>query len=253
MRILAPVAAASVLVLTGCFSDDASVRSGAHLNDRTKFSQSAYGVAASPRVSRAVQVRKGGGRRMVGKPYVIRGVRYTPRREPGYDRTGTASWYGPNFHGRLTANGEVYDQFALSAAHPTMPLPSYARVTNEATGASVTVRVNDRGPFHSDRIIDLSARAAELLNYQRAGTARVRVQYLGQAPLHGRDGAVLAASFRPAGEAPDDLRPIDRIVTASVAAPADDPFIREVAAMRSMTKDDNSTLFARLRLRFATR
>ena len=230
------------LPLAGCFSDagESSVRGTlgitgqgeAHINDRTKFSRAAYGVVASPRVTRSRTVRKGGGRRQIGKPYVVRGKRYVPRLDRAYDRTGQASWYGPNFHGRLTANGEVYDQFALSAAHPTFPLPSYARVTNQQTGASVVVRVNDRGPFHSQRIIDLSARAADLLGYRHAGTAKVRVQYVGEAPLHGRDERYLASTFRKNG--PSFL---DRIVTASVKVRRrpDDPFLAEA---RTRARDE---------------
>src|SRR5690606_403974 len=98
--------------------------SPSYINDKTKFSASEYGVAASPRMTSAKRPTKGGGRAMVGKPYRVRGKWYTPKEEPGYDRAGLASWYGPNFHGRLTANGEIYDQFHLSAAHPTFPLPS---------------------------------------------------------------------------------------------------------------------------------
>ncbi len=192
------------LLLVGCFSASDLKPSGSngrspHINDTTKFSSRAYGVAASKRVTRARKVRKGGGRRLVGKPYKIRGKWYYPGPAKGYDKTGQASWYGPNFHGRLTANGEIYDQYALSAAHPTFPLPSYARVTNTKNGKSVVVRVNDRGPFHSGRIIDLSARASELLDYQNAGVARVRVQYIGDAPLHGKDDAYLATTFRSGG------------------------------------------------------
>lgn len=136
---------------------------------------------------------------MVGKPYRVRGKWFTPKEEPGYDRAGLASWYGPNFHGRLTANGEIYDQYHLSAAHPTFPLPSYARVTNKKNGNSVVVRVNDRGPFAHGRIIDLSNQAAQLLDMKHEGVAAVRVQYMGRAPVEGDDTPYLMASFRPGG------------------------------------------------------
>lgn len=136
---------------------------------------------------------------MVGKPYRVRGKWYTPKDEPGYDRAGLASWYGPNFHGRLTANGEIYDQYHLSAAHPTFPLPSYARVTNKKNGNSVIVRVNDRGPFAHGRIIDLSNRAAELLDMKHEGVAAVRVEYVGRAPVDGDDTPYLMASYQPGG------------------------------------------------------
>ena len=191
MRIVSGVlCATSALVLSGCFGSGSVsnvLPDGDHINNKTKFSVAKYGVAASPRVTTSKKVRKGGGRAQVGKPYKIKGKWYTPKEEPGYNRNGNASWYGPNFHGRLTANGEVYDQYALSGAHPTFPLPSYARVTNLANGKSVIVRVNDRGPYHDGRIIDLSARASELLDYQKRGIAKVNVQYIGKAPLHGLD------------------------------------------------------------------
>ena len=255
------------LGLSACGSNNSAdiisraVPGGAHINNKTKFSQSSYGVAASPRVTTSRYVRKGGGRRQIGRPYKIRGKWYTPKEEPGYDRTGQASWYGPNFHGRLTANGEVYDQYGLSAAHPTFPLPSYARVTNTANGRSVIVRVNDRGPYHSGRIIDLSAKAAELLDYKRKGVANVRVQYIKQAPLHGQDHKELLASYRSQSMrqfAFDDVRPagkFDPITTASTSAKkkktksSGDPFIEELQAIRRKG-DTGSTLALRLRQQF---
>ncbi|WP_425494041.1 septal ring lytic transglycosylase RlpA family protein [Hoeflea alexandrii] len=135
----------------------------------------------------------------MGKPYRVRGKWYTPKEDPNYDKAGLASWYGPNFHGRLTANGEIYDQFHLSAAHPTFPLPSYARVTNKKNGNSVIVRVNDRGPFAHGRIIDLSNKAAQLLDMKHEGVAAVRVQYVGRAPVEGDDTRYLMASYQPGG------------------------------------------------------
>ncbi|MGB3723696.1 MAG: septal ring lytic transglycosylase RlpA family protein [Pacificimonas sp.] len=111
----------------------------------------------------------------IGKPYKIGGKTYYPKDDRDYREKGTASWYGPNFHGKPTANGERFDQNALSAAHRTLPLPSWVRVENLDNGREVTVRVNDRGPFAHNRMIDLSRRAAQLLDMQRAGVARVRV------------------------------------------------------------------------------
>jgi rare lipoprotein A len=114
----------------------------------------------------------------VGSPYKVQGVWYYPSEDMAYDKTGIASWYGPNFHGKTTANGELYDQWAVTAAHKTLPLPSMVRVTNLENGRSLVVRINDRGPFVSNRIIDMSHRAAQLLGFDQKGTARVRVQVL---------------------------------------------------------------------------
>jgi rare lipoprotein A len=188
------MALAGVALLSACNINQISPK--AEINNETKFSVKEYGVTSSPRITEAKQVRKGGGRYQVGKPYQIRGKWYTPVEDPSYAANGQASWYGPNFHGRLTANGEIYDQYSLSAAHPTLPLPSYARVTNVENGRSVIVRVNDRGPFAHNRIIDLSARAAELLAYKNKGVADVRVEYVGKAKMDGRDGRFLLASYR---------------------------------------------------------
>ncbi len=132
-------------------------------------------------------VPKGGGRNHIGGPYEISGVQYEPKADPAYSRVGTASWYGELFHGRRTANGEIFDMDRLSAAHPTLPLPVHVRVTNLNNGRSLIVRVNDRGPFVTNRIIDLSRRSAELLGFRHKGTATVRIQYLRRAPLSGDD------------------------------------------------------------------
>ncbi len=132
-------------------------------------------------------VPKGGGTYSLGAPYQVAGVWYRPRENPSYDRVGIASWYGELFQGRRTANGEIYDMDRLSAASPTLPLPVYARVTNLENRRSIIVRVNDRGPYASDRIMDVSRRSAEALGFRERGTARVRVQYLGRAPLNGDD------------------------------------------------------------------
>jgi rare lipoprotein A len=114
----------------------------------------------------------------VGAPYEVNGVWYYPAVDYHYDRTGIASWYGPGYNGRLTANGEVFDMNALSAAHPTLPLPSIVRVTNLENGRSLDLRVNDRGPFVDGRIIDVSRRAAQLLGFESEGIAPVRVKIL---------------------------------------------------------------------------
>lgn len=130
-------------------------------------------------------VPKGGGVRKIGTSYVAAGQTVTPRADPDYDGAGTASWYGEMFHGRKTANGEIYDMTALTAAHPTLPLPSYVKVTHLGNNRSLVVRVNDRGPFKRSRIIDLSRRAAVLLGIRKTGTGPVRVTYLKPAPLNG--------------------------------------------------------------------
>lgn len=180
------------------------------------FAESEWGVAASPRVSNLESgLRRGGGRDHTGRPYQIRGQWYHPKEDPNYRKAGQASWYGSAFHGRLTANGEVYDMHHLTAAHPTMPLPSYARVTNLEDGTSLVVRVNDRGPFVNGRIIDLSRRSAELLGTKGSGVARVEVEYLGRAPLHGQDEQFLMASYRPNGRGPD---PSDGLPTGVMMA-----------------------------------
>lgn len=117
-----------------------------------------------------------GGIEKVGKPYKINGTWYHPARDPHYDETGSASWYGPDFHGKLTANGETYNMNALTAAHRTLPMPSFVKVTNLENGRNIVLRVNDRGPFAKGRIIDVSRRAAQLLGFERQGVTRVRVQ-----------------------------------------------------------------------------
>ncbi len=119
----------------------------------------------------------------IGKPYQVDGRWYYPKEDPNYDRRGLASWYGDAFQGGPTANGEVFDKRRLSAAHKTLPLPSIVRVDNLENGRSITVRVNDRGPFVDDRIIDLSEAAARALGFENKGLARVRVRYLRPAEL----------------------------------------------------------------------
>ncbi len=162
-----------------------------------------YGVSSSPRVvAMGDPVPKGGGTYRVGKPYIVAGRVYVPEEDVNYRQEGLASWYGDDFHGRLTANGEVFDMTSLSAAHPTLPMPCYARVTNLANGKSLVVRVNDRGPFHADRVMDVSSRAAELLEFKNNGVARVRVEYVGRAPLEGSDDRLLMATLRTGVPAP---------------------------------------------------
>jgi rare lipoprotein A len=162
-----------------------------------------YGVSSSPRVvAFGDPVPKGGGTYRVGKPYTVGGRVYVPEENLDYREEGMASWYGDDFHGRLTANGEVFDMASLTAAHPTLPMPCYARVTNLNNGKSLIVRVNDRGPYVGNRLIDVSNRAAELLEFKGHGVARVRVEYVGRAPLEGSDDRQLVATLRTGEPAP---------------------------------------------------
>lgn len=162
-----------------------------------------YGVSSSPRVvAMGEPVPKGGGTYRIGKPYTVAGRVYVPEEDPDYRAEGMASWYGDDFHGRLTANGEVFDMTSLTAAHPTLPIPSYARVTNLRNGKSLIVRVNDRGPYHGNRLIDVSNKAAELLDFKSNGVAKVRVEYVGRAPLEGSDDRQLIATLRTGVPAP---------------------------------------------------
>jgi rare lipoprotein A len=187
------VAVATCLVLANCASSN-------------KFASRVdpkYGVSSSPRVvAFGEPVPKGGGTYRVGKPYTVAGRVYVPEEDVNYREEGLASWYGDDFHGRLTANGEVFDMESLTAAHPTLPMPSYARVTNMRNGKSLIVRVNDRGPYHGNRLIDVSNKAAELLEFRGNGVARVRVEYVGRAPLEGSDDRQLTATLRTGVPAP---------------------------------------------------
>lgn len=183
------------------------------------FAESEYGVKASPRVvGDGKPVPKGGGRFMVGQPYEVKGKTYVPKEDPNYNKSGLASWYGSAFHGRLTANGEVYDSSHLSAAHPTFPLPSYARVTNLDTGSSVVVRVNDRGPYHPGRIIDVSDKTAEMIDIKQTGTGRVNVQYMGRARMDGEDMPFLMASYIRKGDRVPSFNPGGQIASGVMVA-----------------------------------
>ncbi len=154
-----------------------------------RYPSRADGVGKAPPV--------GQGEYKVGKPYQVNGVWYVPREQPNYDQRGVASWYGPQFHMKATANGETFDMNNVSAAHTTLPLPSMVEVTNLDNGRKLVVRVNDRGPFANNRIIDLSREAARQLGYDRAGLANVRVRYLGPAPLLGPGAGLRYAQAQP--------------------------------------------------------
>ncbi|SON55920.1 RlpA-like protein precursor [Hartmannibacter diazotrophicus] len=216
---LAATALLTTLALAACSSgpDQILTRTSAKLDPK-------LGVKPSPRVvADGNPIPKGGGRSMVGKPYVVAGKRYVPRLNPDYAAVGLASWYGSAFQGRYTANGEIYDMNHLSAAHTTMPLPSYARVTSLDTGRSVIVRVNDRGPFHGKRIMDLSKRAADMLGVRQAGVAKIKVAYVGPAPTEGDDTRYLMASYRgPDGVVPGGTMPGTTLASNDKALPGVD-------------------------------
>src|SRR5271154_732474 len=191
VRRLAPVGACAVLCLFL-----AQCSGGGSVDPR-------YGVSPSAGlVEPGEPVPKGGGVYRVGSPYMVAGRVYVPEEDPHYRAEGLASWYGSDFHGRATANGEVFDMASLTAAHPTLPMPCYARVTNLSNGKSLIVRVNDRGPYHGNRVMDVSSRAAELLEFKSNGVARVRVEYVGRAPLEGSDDSLLMATLRTGEPAP---------------------------------------------------
>ncbi|HLW93085.1 MAG TPA: septal ring lytic transglycosylase RlpA family protein [Roseiarcus sp.] len=195
-----------------------------HVSSREHFSPAIYG-AASPRVVADGQpIPRGGGVYLVGHPYKIAGRTYVPTENDNYTAVGMASWYGDAFQGRRTANGEVYDKESISAAHPTMPLPSYARVTNLGNGRSIIVRVNDRGPYHGGRVMDVSSRVADALDFKGEGTARVKVEYVGRASLDGSDDEKLAATLRVDGalatlDGMPDGRPV--MMAGAVFAPVE--------------------------------
>lgn len=183
---------AGVLAMSGCAQ--APQHSARH-HGKEYFSEAIYGRASPKVIADGEPVPKGGGQYLVGKPYTIAGKTYVPS-ERKYTAVGLASWYGSAFHGRRTANGEIYDRDAITAAHPTMPLPCYARITNLRNHRSMIVRVNDRGPFHSNRLMDLSSRAAEALGYRNVGTTKIKVEYVGRASLAGSDDQKLLATLR---------------------------------------------------------
>ena len=196
-RTVAGLLTLATLGFAGCAQQPQQLAANAH--SKEYFPSSVYGQA-SRRVVETGPVPRGGGQYLVGRPYTVAGQTYYPS-ERKLVQVGNASWYGDAFHGRLTANGEIYDRDSFTAAHPTMPLPSYARVTNLRTNASMIVRVNDRGPFAANRVMDVSRRVAEALDFQRSGTAKVKVEYVGRASLAGSDDAKLYATLRNDGPA----------------------------------------------------
>jgi rare lipoprotein A len=220
---------------------------------RKAFTSREYGVPVSKRVTRNPNPPHGGGIAMVGKPYQVHGEWYVPKANPvGYNVTGVASYYGWDFHGRLTANGEIFSANAITGGSPDLPLPSYARVTNLENGRSMLVRFNDRGPYMAGRVADLSLRTAQILGFAGAGTARVRIQYVGPAPLNGDDTRYLMASLtdngyrdegatRLASVEPRQLRPQYRPATLNVvphARPASREMTQVLAAVDALSYTD---------------
>lgn len=162
----------------------------------------------------------------VGAPYEINGRRYFPREDPTYDREGVASWYGRQFQGKPTANGEIFDKARLTAAHKTLPLPSFVQVENLENGRSITVRVNDRGPFVDDRIIDLSQAAARSLGFEEKGLASVRVRFLSAAPLPSQSASPRKNRRNPSRERPNAERSVlkqKQLAAPSLPSPRSSP------------------------------
>ncbi|SNB51452.1 rare lipoprotein A [Arboricoccus pini] len=173
-----------LLAMVGCSSSDTSTQP-----DPAKLAE-----------AQASQKRLPSGFKL-GKPYQIKGKWYYPEYDPNYQKIGIASWYGDQFQGLATANGEIFDKNQITAAHPTLPIPSNVRVTDLDTGRSIVVRVNDRGPYHGDREIDLSQAAARELGYEREGVARVKVEFLGLADgIQPPPGLVYASAKSPGAQ-----------------------------------------------------
>lgn len=234
----------SLLLKVGVIATGCILLAACNTTDKASIDPK-YGVPASPRlIGSGEAVPKGGGRAVVGKPYKVAGKWYTPKHDEDYEATGKASWYGAAFHGRQTANGEIFDSGSITAAHTTMPLPSYARVTNVKNGRSIVVRVNDRGPFHGSRVIDVSQRTAEILGFRHDGIGQVKVAYVGPARLDGKDEDFLLASYKGSGEpavAPRKQAPERSIQLASKdTRKARDKSIR-VAPRREVLPPDSAT------------
>jgi rare lipoprotein A len=182
-KIFTMVLLSAALALAGCSSHKSTKRQSIARNSLGERLDGFEGKGSNYYRGKG-PVPKGGGRYFVGKPYTIAGRTFVPSEQPGYDAKGMASWYGEAFHRRKTSNGEYFDMNMLTAAHPTLPLPSYAKVTNLTNGRTIVVRINDRGPFVGTRIIDLSKRSADALDFRNVGKSKVRVQWIGNAPLN---------------------------------------------------------------------
>ncbi len=185
------LASLCALFLAGCSSHHSTYSSSSRHTWKGAGLDPFAGVG-SPYFKGKGSIPFGGGKYHVGDAYQVAGRTWTPHEQPGYDKTGVASWYGEAFHKRKTSNGEWFDMNTLTAAHATLPLPSYAMVTNLDNGRKVIVRINDRGPFVDTRIIDLSKKAADVLGYRSKGKTHVRVKLIGPAPLEDSSQHMLA-------------------------------------------------------------
>jgi rare lipoprotein A len=199
------------------------------------------GVAQAPSGSVPGAKPRSGGGYKVGKPYQIDGVWYYPEVDYDYVEDGEASWYGPGFHGEMTANGEIYDMNDLTAAHRTLPMPSFVRVTNLENGRSLKLRINDRGPFARNRIIDVSRRGAQLLGFQGKGTARVRVEILAEESRQIAEaltgGAAVAAMAPPPAAVPAPA-PVPAAVDLQASEPvAETPFMGDTGGQTAVLSE----------------
>ena len=180
-------------------------------------------IQSAPQQHRVV-AQAGGARYKLGAPYQAGGVWYVPAEQPNYDEVGLASWYGDQFNGKPTADGELFDMNIASAAHATLPMPSIVEVTNLENGRTIQVRLNDRGPFHPGRIIDMSRGAAQQLGFYNKGTAQVRVRYVGPAPLRGAEAPVYATNRM------ESLSPPMRPIAPPPSEPAFQPSVTPMRA-----------------------
>ncbi len=213
--------------------------------------------AGNGHYTQAAAIKGQGGTYKIGNPYKIMGKWYYPKEDYSYSEVGMASWYGKDFHAKKTANGENYDMHALTAAHRTLPLPSIVRVTNLENGRSLVLRVNDRGPYAKDRIIDISKRGAQLLGYQTQGVAKVRVEILPEeskalkAALLGEEydgptsatSAVQTASVSKATGAPTkplELKGAGYLGTGAISYPKNSWFVQAGAYSKQSSAQDLS-------------
>lgn len=240
-------AAAAGLGLAGCAQQQFA-------HGKEYFPASIYGQASQRVIADGRPIPRGGGTYLVGHPYTVAGRTYYPTVSKHYSGIGLASWYGDAFHGRRTANGEIYDRNSISAAHPTIPLPSYARVTNLRNHYSMIVRVNDRGPFARNRIMDVSRHVADLLDFRRSGTTKVKVDYIGPASLAGSDDRKLLATLREdGGLAQLDMRHPPTLVadsqpiqTASADSMPTSAVVEDVAETGSISVPASEAVFSGL-------